>query len=154
VYAFGPPAGTTDPELASLYRVFKHFLLPLPDKPLAVGTSWTDTTTDKVTKDGFTITANAITTSKVAGDTTVSGQRAWRIERRSYIAQTGDKNEAGYPIHMSGEGSMTGVHVMSHTGVYLGSQSTQRFNILMTMQQSEGAPINQTIKSTVERIGT
>lgn len=154
VYSFAPPSGTTDPDLAALYRVFKHFLLPLPDKPLAVGTTWTDTTTEKVNKDGFVITANAVTTSKVAGDTTVNGQPAWRIERRSYIAQSGDKNEAGYPIHMSGEGSMTGVHVVSRTGVYLGSQSTQRFNIVMTMQQSEGAPINQTIKSTVQRIGT
>jgi hypothetical protein len=154
VYSFSPPPGTNDPQVVALYRVFKNFLLPLPDKPLAVGTSWADTTTEKVNKDGFDITAHAITTSKVAGDTTVNGQHALRIERRSYIAQSGEKNEAGYPIHLTGEGSMTGVHVLSPTGVYLGSQSTQRFNITMLMKESEGAPINQTIKSKVERVGS
>ena len=152
IYAFDPPAGNTDPQLAALYAAFRRFLVSFPPRPLTVGTSWADTTIDHVQRNGFDVAIRNIGTTTVAGDTTVNGTRAWRIVRHAEIAQQGEKNENGYPIQLLGEGTVNGVHLVSSTGVYLGSQSTQRFNLTMTMKDSEGAPINETIKSTVERV--
>ena len=53
---------------------------------------------------------------------------------------------------MQGDGSANGVHFVSHDGVYLGSQSTQRLDIMMKNDISETPPISQTIKSKVESI--
>lgn len=152
VYAFDPPGGTTDPETVALYRSFRNFLAPFPDGPLAVGASWADTVTEKTQKGGFDILTRDVTTSTIAGDTTVQGARAWRVERHSTIAQSGEKLEQGGKVRLTGIGSVTGVRVVSSDGQFLGSRSTQRFEITMSMKDSEGAPITQTIKSTVERM--
>jgi hypothetical protein len=152
VYRFDPPSGNADPRIAALYSAFRGFLIPFPTQPVTIGASWVDTTTDRTERDGFTVITRAIISSRIAGDTTVAGHPAWRIERRSEIAQAGDKMEGGYPIHLASEGTVNGTHVVTRDGIYLGSQSTQRLSMTMTMQESEGAPINQTIRSTVERL--
>jgi hypothetical protein len=152
IYSFDPAPGTTDQQTVALYRAFKHFLVSFPTEPITVGKSWVDTTTETAKRDGFNVTASSVTASTVAGDTTVAGTRAWRISRHAQIQQNGDGEEAGKPIHLLGEGSVNGVHVVSSDGVYLGSESTQRFNIVLTNEASEGMPISQTIKSTVKRL--
>jgi hypothetical protein len=98
------------------------------------------------------ITSSSVTTYKVAGDTTVQGQRAWRIDRYTTIAQLGKGKEGGQPLEISGSGTITGVHFFTASGVMLGSQSTQRTDLMEKMNESEGAPIQQTLKSTVELI--
>lgn len=153
VYRLEPsPADSGDKDTKDLYNSFRRFLVSFPAQPVAMGASWVDTTVENVNRNGFAIKASAITASRLAGDTTVNGQHAWRIERRAELTQSGEANEAGKPIHLTGEGTVTGVHLVSPEGVYLGSKSTQRFDITMTMQGSESAPISQVITSQVERL--
>lgn len=156
VYSFQPTSTSADSETAAqtaaLYAAFRRFLLSLPPRALEAGSSWADTTTDAVKREGFAITTTTVTTSRVTGDTVLAGQRAWRVERHAEVAQTGTGTEAGQPIQMTGTGTINGVHYVSPTGVYLGSQSTQTSDITMSTKDSEGAPISQTIKSTVELI--
>lgn len=154
VYRFDPPAGTTDPELIALYRAFRRFLVSFPSKPLAAGTSWADTTTDHLDKDGFDVTARAVSLTRVTGDTTVNGKPAWRVVRHTDIVQSGQSSAApdSEKVTLMGQGSVNSVHLLSHDGVYLGSQSTQRIDLTMKNKISESAPITQTIKSTIERL--
>lgn len=154
VYQFDPPAGTSDPEIIALYRAFRRFLVSFPNKPVAAGTSWADTTTEHLDKDGFDVTARAISLTRVTGDTTVDGKPAWRVVRHTDIVQSGQSSAApdSEKVTLLGQGSVNGVHVMSRDGVYLGSQSTQRVDITEKNAISESAPITQTIKTTVERL--
>lgn len=148
--AFDPPAGTTDPQIAQLYAGFKNFLLPVTTQPLAKGITWGDTVIVQGKRGGLDIVSQAVSTYKIAGDTTVQGQHAWRVERTTYVNQKGTGKEAGEPLEMTGSGTITGVHLISDEGRFLGAQSTQRHEINERMNESVGAPIQQTIKSTVE----
>ena len=154
VYRFDPPAGTTDPDLIALYRAFRRFLVSFPTKPVAAGTSWADTATDHSNKDGFDVTTRAISLTRVTGDTTVQGRPAWRVVRHTDIVQSGQSSAApdSEKVTLLGQGSVNGVHVLSHDGVYLGSQATQRVDLTEKNAISESAPITQTIKTTIERL--
>ena len=154
LYQFDPPPGTTDPDVIALYRAFRRFLVSFPPKPVAPGTSWADTTNEHVDKDGFAVNIRSVTLSRVTGDTTVNGQRAWRVVRHTDIVQSGMSSAApdSERVTLLGQGSANAIHVISHDGVYLGSQSTQRIDLTEKNAISEGAPITQTFKSTVERL--
>jgi len=150
VYAFQPP-GNADPETAALYAAFRKFLLPVPARALAVGSRWADTSADTVTREGLNVTTRTVTTSTVAGDTTIAGQRAWRIERSSVIEGKGTGTEAGRPLRLRNDGTISGTHYLSMSGVYLRSASTQRSELLLSVSENEvSSPIVQTIKSNVE----
>ena len=149
VYTFQAPANA-DPETTALYGAFRRFLVPLPSAP-SVGSRWVDTTTDRVTKEGLDVTTRTITTSRVAGDTTVGGQPAWRIERNSVIEAHGTGSEGGRELRVRNDGTIVGTHYVSPRGVYLGSTSTQRVEMLLSAGPGDVAmPIVQTIKSTVQ----
>jgi hypothetical protein len=122
----------------------------LPPRSLAPGTSWADTVVEHPTVGTLKITSSSVTNYKVAGDTTVSGQHAWRIDRYTTIAQLGKGTEGGQPLEISSSGTVTGMQFFTDKGVLLGGQSTQRTDLQEKMNESEGAPIQQTFKSTVE----
>jgi len=150
LYVFQAPANA-DPETAALYGAFRRFLIPLPSTTVSVGSRWVDTTTDRVTKEGLDVTTRTITTSRVAGDTTIGGQPAWRVERNSVVEAHGAGTEAGRPLKLRNDGTIAGTHYISARGVYLGSTSTQRAEMLLSAGESNTSmPIVQTIKSTVE----
>jgi hypothetical protein len=150
VYSLTPAAGSTDGKLGATATALKRFLLPLPARSLAPGASWADTVVEHPKIGTINITSSSVTTYKVAGDTTVSGQRAWRIDRYTTIAQLGKGMEAGQPLEISSSGTVTGMQFFTDKGVLLGGQSTQRTDLMEKMNESEGAPIQQTFKSTVE----
>jgi len=158
VYAFEPVSDSGDPETTALYRAldgaFSRFLVQFPARPLAVGSEWTDSSTVKAQRNGFDVTTTEITTSKLVGDTTIAGRHAWNVERNSSVITSGVKTEGGQPIHLDGDGSISGRHHVSADGVYLGSHSTQRINLTLDTSAGSGqmAPIRQTITSTVEMV--
>ena len=150
LYAFQAPANA-DPEIAALYGAFRRFLIPMPGSQLSVGSRWVDTTTDRVTKEGLDVTTRTITTSRVAGDTTIAGQPAWRIDRNSVVEAHGAGTEGGRQLKLRNDGTIAGTHYMGSRGVYLGSTSTQRSEMLLSAGESDTSmPIVQTIKSIVQ----
>ena len=154
VYAFQAPPGA-DPQTLALYDAFRHFLVELPARPLAVGTRWADTTTVPVKKEGLDVTTTTISNFAVAGDTTIDGQRAWKIERAATVAASGKGSEAGRELELRNDGTIAATHWVSREGIYLQSASTQRSELTLSMSQQESsAPIVQTIKTTVRRLGT
>lgn len=150
IYSLTPAAASTDGKLGATATALKRFLLPLPARSLASGASWADTVVEHPKIGTINITSSSVTTYKVAGDTTVSGQHAWRIDRYTTIAQLGKGTEAGQPLEISSSGTVTGMQFFTDKGVLLGGQSTQRTDLTEKMNESEGAPIQQTFKSTVE----
>jgi hypothetical protein len=154
IYSLTPAAGSTDGKLGATATALKRFLLPLPARSLAPGASWADTVVEHPKIGTINITSSSVTTYKVAGDTTVSGQHAWRIDRYTTIAQLGKGTEAGQPLEISSSGTVTGMQFFTDKGVLLGGQSTQRTDLTEKMNESEGAPIQQTFKSTVELLPT
>jgi hypothetical protein len=154
IYSLTPAANSTDGKLGATATALKRFLLPLPARSLAPGTSWADTVVEHPKVGTINITSSSVTTYKVAGDTTVSGQHAWRIDRYTTIAQLGKGTEAGQPLEISSSGTVTGMQFFTDKGVLLGGQSTQRTDLMEKMNESEGAPIQQTFKSTVELLSS
>ncbi len=150
IYALAPANGSADGKLGATATALKRFLLLLPSRALAAGASWADTVVEHPNVGTLKITSSSVTTYKVAGDTTVSGQHAWRIDRYTTIAQLGKGMEGGQPLEISSSGTVTGMQFFTDKGVLLGGQSTQRTDLQEKMNESEGAPIQQTFKSTVE----
>jgi hypothetical protein len=150
IYTMTPASGSADGKLGATATALKRFLLLLPPRALAAGASWADTVVEHPTVGTLKITSSSVTTYKVAGDTTVSGQHAWRIDRYTTIAQLGKGTEGGQPLEISSSGTVTGMQYFTDKGVLLGGQSTQRTDLQEKMNESEGAPIQQTFKSTVE----
>jgi len=150
IYSLTPAAASTDGKLGATATALKRFLLPLPARSLAPGASWADTVVEHPKVGTINITSSSVTTYKVAGDTTVSGQHAWRIDRYTTIAQLGKGTEGGQPLEISSSGTVTGMQFFTYKGVLLGGQSTQRTDLTEKMNESEGSPIQQTFKSTVE----
>ena len=116
IYALQPSLGTADARLDAFATALKRFLVPLPQKVLAAGASWADTVVEHPKVNKIDITSSSVTTYKVAGDTTVHGQHAWRIDRFTTIAQLGKGTEAGQPLEISGSGTITGVHFFTAWG--------------------------------------
>ncbi len=150
IYALKSVGGSSNEKVAAFATALKRFLMPLPARSLASGASWADTVVEHPHIGTIQITSSAVTSYKVSGDTTVNGKHAWRIDRSTIIAQIGKGVEGGQPLEISGSGTITGVHLFSDAGVMLGGQSTQRTDLMEKMNESEGAPIQQTFKSTVE----
>jgi hypothetical protein len=150
IYSLVPVTNSTDGKLGATATALRRFLLPLPPRALAPGASWADTVVEHPKVGTINITSSSVTTYKVAGDTTLSGEHAWRIDRYTTIAQLGKGTEAGQPLEISSSGTVTGTQFFSDKGVLLGGKSTQRTDLTEKMNESEGAPIQQTFKSTVE----
>jgi hypothetical protein len=54
-------------------------------------------------------------------------------------------------MHLRNDGTIASTHYVGTRGVYLGSASTQRSELTLSVSESDvSLPITQTIKSTVE----
>ena len=133
---------------------YRNFLPQLPARPLAAGMTWTDTMRTPFTQAGIQGTTMTIIASRVLGDTTVAGQKAWRVERRGTLSMSGTGNQDGTDLILSGAGTATGVSLIAQNGVYLGANSTQDLSINVEVPAaSVTIPIKQTTVTRIERIG-
>jgi hypothetical protein len=148
VLRFGSDTKATDGvDRESIVSSMAHFLLTLP-ATAAAGTNWVDTATTNVSKDGNSLNTQTITTSSVIGDTTVAGQKAWRVRRSSTLTISGSQLQENQKITMDGTGSGEAMYYIGTNGVYLGSTASQ------SMKETVKAagtviPVTQTATSTV-----
>ncbi|MBA3889730.1 MAG: hypothetical protein H0X64_04300, partial [Gemmatimonadaceae bacterium] len=82
-----------------------------------------------------------ITTSTVAGDTTIAGVRAWRIDRTSTVAFTGAGSMNGQQVRLVGGSNADGLIIVSRAGRYLASE------------QRDSVTTNFTIPATGAQVG-
>lgn len=152
VYALSSSAAESDADARNLVEGMSKFLLTLPVNA-AVGSSWTDTTLNSVSSEGNKLDMSAITTSRIVGDTTFRGQKAWRVERTSVLSLQGKQSQAGQDLQVEGDGTGNGMYYLSTSGTYLGSSATQRMNMRITIPATgESVPVTQAVTSTVEML--
>jgi len=128
VYMTKPPEGPGAEIAAPLADEMSRFL-PRLRPALAVGTAWTDTTSGKVNQMGISLDRTVITTSKVVGDTTYQGERAWRIDRTTQATFAGTGTSQGQPLTMEGTSKGTDNLFVARNGIYLGGLSSNAATI-------------------------
>jgi hypothetical protein len=132
IYSSKPPEGATS-ELAGPVADEMTRFLPRLRPALTVGTTWTDTTSGKVNQRGITLDRMVITTSKVVGDTTYQGERAWRIDRTTQATFAGTGTAEGQPLTMEGRSNGTDNLYVARNGVYLGGSMNNAATIKVTL---------------------
>jgi hypothetical protein len=124
----GPGAAMTGAVADELSR-----FLPRLRSALAVGTVWTDTIAGKVNQMGISLDRTVITTSKVVGDTTYQGERAWKIDRTTQTTFAGTGTSEGQPLTMEGTSKGTDNIFVARNGVYLGGLMNNAATIKVTL---------------------
>ena len=132
VYLTKAPEGSVSPMVGPIADEMSRFL-PRLRAGLAIGTTWTDTTAGKVNQMGISLDRRAISTSRVVGDTTYQGQRAWRIERATQTTFAGTGTSEGQPLTMEGSSKGTDNFFVTRNGVYLGGLMNNAATIKVTL---------------------
>jgi len=128
-------------------------LLPRLRAKLASGDAWTDTTKDKVQQMGMDIERTVVATAKVLGDTTIAGERAWRIERSHHTLLSGSGDMQGQALTLEGTANGMGIMYISPKGVYLGSVAKEEAKNTITLVASGMViPVTSVTTATVERL--
>jgi hypothetical protein len=135
MYVTKAPEGTASEMAGPLADEMSRFL-PRLRPGLSVGTTWTDTTAGKLNQMGISLDRTVITTSKVVGDTTYQGERAWRIERATETKFAGTGTTQGQPVTMEGVSKGTDNLFVARTGVYLGGLMNNAATIKVTLVAS------------------
>lgn len=150
-YSSKAPEGM-DPALGQITDGIGRFL-PSFRAGVANGMTWSDTTTGKVTQQGMDLDRTSISNFKVNGDTTIGGERAFRIERVTTSKSAGSGTMQGTPMTMETAGTGAGAYYLTAKGVYLGAQSTDEVNTkVLVLAQNIEIAIKQQVHTTVEAI--
>jgi len=117
--------GPTDDSIPLGSQITDQFgrLLPNVKTKLATNATWADTTTGKLTQGGIDVDRRTVSKFTVVGDTTVGGQKAWKIERQSSTALSGSGTAQGQPMTMDGTANGKALLLLSQAGVFLGGMN-------------------------------
>jgi hypothetical protein len=152
IYTTNAPQGPS-PEVAAPIADEMSRFLPRLRSALGVGTSWTDTTASKVNQMGISLDRTVITTSKVVGDTTYNGERAWRIERTTQASFAGSGTSQGQPLTMEGTSTGSDNLFVAPNGTYLGGLLSNAATIKVTLvANGMEVGLRQSQSTTVTRV--
>ena len=141
---------TETEEFSSAYR---NFLPKLPAGGVKAGMAWTDTVRAPFSQGGIEGTTISTIASRVLGDTTLAGQKAWRIERTGTLSMSGTGHQSGADLILSGSGTANGVSYVAVGGTYLGATSTQELSMNIEVPAaSMTIPIKQTTVTKIEKV--
>jgi hypothetical protein len=139
LYSSKTPEGA-DPMLAQMNESASRFL-PIYRRDMKAGMAWADTTTGKMTQQGMEMDRTTIASYKVVGDTTIAGEKAFRVERESTAKAAGTGTAQGTPISLESATTSNGVFFLSPRGIYLGGRQNDDMNVKITIL-AQGAEIN------------
>jgi hypothetical protein len=146
------PVDGIDPALSSITEGVSH-LLPTYRSNLTTGMTWADTVSGKVNQQGMALDRTTVTTYKVSGDTTISGQKALRVERNANIKAAGSGTMQNTPMTMETVGNSTGAFFVTPKGAFLGSTNTDDVNLKITiLAQNTEITIKQVVQTKTEAI--
>jgi hypothetical protein len=134
------PQENPDPMLAQMNENVSRFL-PIYRRDMKAGMAWADTTSGKTTQQGMEVDRTTIASYKVLGDTTIAGEKAFRVERTSTVKAAGTGTAQGSPISLESATTSNGVFFLSPRGVYLGGRQNDDMNVKITII-AQGAEIN------------
>jgi hypothetical protein len=131
-YSSVGPTDDSIPNGAQVTDELSRFL-PKIRGTLTAGASWTDTTSGKVKQGGIDIDRKVVATYTVVGDTTVSGDKWWKIGRATNTTLSGSGTSQGQPMTMEGSSTGKGTLFVSQKGVYVGSDSEELATIKIVL---------------------
>jgi hypothetical protein len=123
-------------------------ILPRMRADLRVGLAWTDTIAEQVEMLGVPIDRRTIVKSRVVGDTTLAGERGWRVDRSAEVSFSGSGTMQGQAFTLRGTSNADGLIVIGRSGRYLASAQTDSVKTDFTAQGTSFSVI-QTQKTTV-----
>ena len=132
-YSVRNPEGL-DPQLAQLVEGVPR-ILPSFRSNLATGRSWSDTLAGKVSQSGMVVDRTIVSTYHVEADTTIGGERAFRIGRTSLTKGAGTGSLQGAPIRIEMAGTSAGELYITPKGAYLGGTVKDELLIRITVVQ-------------------
>ncbi len=131
VYSAKGPDGL-DPVLGQVVEGVTR-ILPTFRTNLVKGYSWSDTATTKSNQQGIDVSRTTVTKFTVAGDTTIAGQKALKVDRVTSIKAGGAGSMGGTALTMESEGSSIGAFYITVAGVYLGSNANDSLSTKMSV---------------------
>lgn len=150
-YSTKSPEGV-DPTLAQITDGVGRFL-PSYRSNIAQGMTWADTATGKMTQQGLEMDRTSVSSYKVSGDTTIAGEKAYRVNRVTTVKAAGSGSMQGTPVSMETSGNSTGAFFITPKGVYLGGASTDDVILKITiLAQNAEINIKQNSTTKVETI--
>jgi outer membrane protein W len=145
-------SSNADPLAGQVTESVARFL-PAYRRNLRTGLTWADTTAGKVTQQGMEVDRTVIANYKVLGDTAISGERAFKIERLSTVKAAGSGTAQGTPVALESATNSNAVIFLSAKGVYLGGQQNDDINVKITiLAQNAEINIKQKAESKIEAI--
>jgi hypothetical protein len=141
-----------NPMMSQLSESVVRFLPVLRGK-LTTGATWSDTTAGKVTQQGLELDRTIVANYTVLGDTTVAGEKAFRVKRLTSTRSSGSSMASGTPVVVEGAIQSDARLLITLTGVYLGGSSSD--DISMTLKapaQNAEIIIKQLGQTTIEAI--
>jgi hypothetical protein len=151
LYATRPPAGN-DPLLTQMTEGVSRFL-PSYRRDVHAGMTWADTVNDKVNQQGLELNRQMVSNYKVLADTTVSGQKAFKVSRVSKVKAAGSGTASGQPISVESATTSEAVFFLSPKGQYLGGRQNDDVEAKVTvLAQNAEINVKQTATSTIEAV--
>jgi hypothetical protein len=108
-------------------------ILPRIKAKLAAGATWSDTTAGKVKQNGIDIDRRVVSNFTVVGDTTVAGEKSWKINRETTTTLSGSGAPQGQPMTMEGTSTGKGMLFVSQKGVFVGSEGEDKASIKIVL---------------------
>jgi hypothetical protein len=120
---------------------------------LAAGATWTDTTSGKLKQQGLDIDRKTVSRYAVLGDTTVAGEKSWRVQRTDSTTLSGTGMMQGQAITMEGKSAGQGDLYVGQRGTFVGGKGTETANIKLVLA-ANGLEINilQNASSKIEKV--
>lgn len=152
VYSVQGPKDTTIAGADAITEALGRFLPRIRAK-LSKGSIWADTTSGKVKQGGMDIERKTLTRYTVAGDTTVGGEKSWKVVREDSTSLTGSGTAQGQPLTMEGTSVGKGAMFVSDKGAFVGAEGEEQSNVKLVLA-GNGMEINvvTTTNTKVERM--
>jgi hypothetical protein len=122
---------TANPAVAGLADELARFL-PRVRGELRPGATWTDTIADKGNQGGVEVDRHAVVVSRVVGQETFNGVRAWKIDRAVTATLSGSGAMQGQPVSMEGTVNTKGAVYVTRDA-YIGTEQTDEVKMKVTM---------------------
>ncbi len=148
-------ASDSAPSSEQMLSSARGFLPKLPDGGLKAGASWNDSTTSRFNNNGVEGTTTVVSSHSVVGDTTISGQPAWKIAQKGTVRMVGSGVSQGAEISLDGNGTVEGHSFVSKSGVYLGGDQQLKQNMTISVPAAGmKIPMEQNVTTKVTRVGS
>jgi hypothetical protein len=110
--------------------------LPRIRSRLAIGASWTDTVAEKMKQTGIEVDRRTISRYAVTGDTTVAGEKSWKLSRSDSTSLSGTGSSQGTALSLEGTATGQGTLFVSQRGALVGGVGAEQANIKIVVSAS------------------